>query len=292
MARCTLCPRLCGADRQKHMGLCNAGDLPRVARASLHFWEEPCISGINGSGAVFFSGCNLSCVFCQNYALHDGTLGIPHTPQALAARYLDLQAQGAHNINLVTPAPHLVAIRESLLLAREKGLQIPVVYNTNGYELAESLYLLEKLVDIYLPDLKYVTPELAERFSGRGDYFTFAAPAIQEMHRQVGTLSLDADGIAQRGLLIRHLVLPACVDEARRVLDYIANVLPIDTHISLMRQYAPTPNITKPPLNRRLTNREYDRIIAYCSSLGFENVWCQEKESASLEYTPTFTGWQ
>lgn len=274
------------------MGLCNAGDLPRVARASLHFWEEPCISGINGSGAVFFSGCNLSCVFCQNYALHDGTLGIPHTPQALAARYLDLQAQGAHNINLVTPAPHLVAIRESLLLAREKGLQIPVVYNTNGYELAESLYLLEKLVDIYLPDLKYVTPELAERFSGRGDYFTFAAPAIQEMHRQVGTLSLDADGIAQRGLLIRHLVLPACVDEARRVLDYIANVLPIDTHISLMRQYAPTPNITKPPLNRRLTNREYDRIIAYCSSLGFENVWCQEKESASLEYTPTFTGWQ
>lgn len=288
MNRCTSCPRRCGADRQTHMGLCNAGALPRVARAALHFWEEPCISGERGSGAVFFSGCNLSCIFCQNYALHDGTLGIPHTPEMLAERYLALQAQGAHNINLVTPTPHLAAVRASLLLARRAGLHIPVVYNTNGYELTESLRSLEGLVDIYLPDLKYVTDALAARFSGRGDYFSFASGAILEMHRQVGTLRLNGDGIAERGLLIRHLVLPACIDEARRVLDFIAQALPIETHISLMRQYAPTPNVNNPPLNRRLTDREYARLLDYCCALGFSNVWCQEKESASLEYTPDF----
>ena len=289
MAHCMNCPRRCGADRETHTGLCNAGKLPRVARVALHHWEEPCISGTRGSGAVFFAGCNLNCVFCQNYALHDGTLGTPQTADMLAAHYLDLQAQGAHNINLVTPTPHLDVIRQSLLTAKSMGLRIPVVYNTNAYELTDSLRQLEGLIDIYLPDLKYVTPALAERFSGFADYFTFASDAIREMYRQVGTLSLDADGIAQRGLLVRHLVLPACVDEARRVLDAIRSWLPSDTHLSLMRQYAPTPNITEPPLNRRLTDREYDRIVDYCIALGFENVWCQEKESATLDYTPQFT---
>ena len=286
--RCTVCPRRCGTDRTVHTGPCNAGDLPRVARAALHLWEEPCISGTRGSGAVFFSGCNLACVFCQNHVLHDGKAGRPHTPQQLADRYLALQAAGAHNINLVTPTPHLAAVRTSLALARQNGLRIPVVYNTNGYELVAALRALEGLVDIYLPDLKYVTPALAARFSGRADYFDFAGDAILEMYRQVGTLRLDADGIAVRGLLIRHLVLPACVDEARRVLDFIAAHLPLDTHLSLMRQYAPTPNITQPPLNRRLTAREYARAVDYCCALGFSNVWIQGPESASLDYTPNF----
>ncbi len=286
--RCTACPRRCGTDRTVHTGPCNAGDLPRVARAALHLWEEPCISGTRGSGAVFFSGCNLACVFCQNHVLHDGKAGRPHTPQQLADRYLALQAAGAHNINLVTPTPHLAAVRTSLALARQNGLRIPVVYNTNGYELVAALRALEGLVDIYLPDLKYVTPALAARFSGRADYFDFAGDAILEMYRQVGTLRLDADGIAVRGLLIRHLVLPACVDEARRVLDFIAAHLPLDTHLSLMRQYAPTPNVTQPPLNRRLTAREYARAVDYCCALGFSNVWIQGPESASLDYTPNF----
>lgn len=286
--RCTVCPRRCGTDRTVHTGPCNAGDLPRVARAALHLWEEPCISGTRGSGAVFFSGCNLACVFCQNHVLHDGKAGRPHTPQQLADRYLALQAAGAHNINLVTPTPHLAAVRASLALARQNGLRIPVVYNTNGYELVAALRALEGLVDIYLPDLKYVTPALAARFSGRADYFDFAGDAILEMYRQVGTLRLDADGIAVRGLLIRHLVLPACVDEARRVLDFIAAHLPLDTHLSLMRQYAPTPNVTQPPLNRRLTAREYARAVDYCCALGFSNVWIQGPESASLDYTPNF----
>ena len=261
--RCAACPRRCGAERT-------------------------CISGTRGSGAVFFSGCNLSCVFCQNHVLHDGTAGRPHTPEQLAGVYLALQADGAHNINLVTPTPHLAAVRASLLLARRRGLSIPVVYNTNAYELVPSLRALEGLVDVYLPDLKYVTPALSARFSGCADYFAFAAPAIQEMYRQVGTLRLDGDGMAVRGLLIRHLVLPACVDEARRVLDFIADSLPAETHLSLMRQYAPTPNVTEPPLNRRLTDREYARAVDYCCARGFTNVWIQGRESASLAYTPDF----
>lgn len=235
-----------------------------------------------------FSGCNLDCVFCQNHVLHDGTLGQEQTPEMLSDLYLSLQAQGAHNINLVTPTPHLAAIRQSLRQAKQRGLTIPVVYNTNAYDLTSSLLALEGLVDIYLPDLKYVTGALALRFSGRADYFSFAAKAILEMHRQVGVLQVGSDGIAERGLLIRHLVLPACVDEARRVLDFIAEHLPLTTHLSLMRQYAPTPNVTAPPLNRRLTSREYQRVIEYCLSLGFSNVWCQDKESASLTYTPDF----
>lgn len=288
MAACYSCPRRCGANRQLHTGDCNAGKFPRVARAALHHWEEPCISGTRGSGAVFFSGCNLDCVFCQNHVLHDGTLGQEQTPEMLSDLYLSLQAQGAHNINLVTPTPHLAAIRQSLRQAKQRGLTIPVVYNTNAYDLTSSLFALEGLVDIYLPDLKYVTGALALRFSGRADYFSFAAKAILEMHRQVGVLQVGSDGIAERGLLIRHLVLPACVDEARRVLDFIAEHLPLTTHLSLMRQYAPTPNVTAPPLNRRLTSREYQRVIEYCLSLGFSNVWCQDKESASLTYTPDF----
>ena len=179
-------------------------------------------------------------------------------------------------------------MRASLLLARRRGLSIPVVYNTNAYELVPSLRALEGLVDVYLPDLKYVTPALSARFSGCADYFTFAAPAIREMYRQVGTLRLDGGGMAVRGLLIRHLVLPACVDEARRVLDFIADSLPAETHLSLMRQYAPTPNVTEPPLNRRLTDREYARAVDYCCARGFTNVWIQGRESASLAYTPDF----
>lgn len=288
MEPCFACPRRCGADREKQIGLCNAGYLPRVARAAPHMWEEPCISGTRGSGAVFFTGCNLACVFCQNHVLHDGTLGRSYTPEKLAELYLALQSEGVHNINLVTPTPHIKVIRDSLLRARREGLTIPVVYNTNGYELVTSLQSLEGLVDIYLPDLKYVSDALAARFSGCGDYFAFAAKAMAEMQRQVGILKINSEGIAERGLLVRHLVLPACVDEARRVLDFIKDNLPQETTLSLMRQYAPTPNLTAPPLNRRLTDREYDRVVAYCIDLGFSNVFCQGKESATLAYTPDF----
>lgn len=286
--KCYLCPRQCGIDRDLYAGACGARALPRVARVALHEWEEPCISGFHGSGTVFFSGCNLGCIFCQNYVLQDGTLGIECTEEQLAEHFLHLQEDGAHNINLVTPSPHLVTIVPALKLAKKNGLTIPIVYNTNSYELAQALKMLDGLVDIYLPDLKYVSPILSKRFSKCENYFEVAVTAIQEMYRQVGDLTLDDNGIAQRGILIRHLVLPTCIDDSRKVLDIIAEHFPRTTHLSLMRQYAPTPNITEPPLNRRLTDREYDRILAYCCDLGFTNVWIQDKESATLRFTPSF----
>ena len=286
--QCGICPRNCGIDRSLHAGACGAELLPRVARVGLHHWEEPCISGTQGSGAVFFSGCNLRCVFCQNHVIRDGTLGLPCYAETLCRYFFSLKSQGAHNINLVTPTPHADTLIDALRLARSRGLDLPVVYNTNAYERVETLRRLEGLVDIYLPDFKYVSPLLSERFSGCADYYPVAAEAIAEMHRQVGILRLDAAGIARRGLLIRHLVLPGCIDDSRRVLDAIAGMLPRESFLSLMRQYAPTPNIEAPPLNRRLTDREYERICLYCGDLGFQNVYIQGRESADLSYTPDF----
>lgn len=287
--KCMLCPLQCGADRDKENGACCASRVPLVARAALHLWEEPCISGTNGSGTVFFSGCNMRCVFCQNYVLNDGTLGKPFHAEELANIYLSLERKGAHNINLVTPTPHLIAVRDSLRLAKDRGLRIPVVYNTNGYELVSSLKALEGLVDIYLPDFKYVSPVLADRFSGRKDYFEYASSAILEMYRQVGLLQTDENDIATRGLIIRHLVLPACVDEARRVFDYIAENLPKEVTVSVMRQYAPIPVPLPKPLDRRVTDREYDRAVEYALSLGLNHLYIQQKDSATLAYTPDFS---
>lgn len=289
---CYLCPRQCGIDREIQPGACGAGLLPRIARVALHAWEEPCISGTQGSGTVFFSGCNLGCIFCQNYVLQDGTVGIPCTVDQLCNHFLFLQEEGAHNINLVTPTPHLTTIIPALEQAKKNGLHIPVVYNTNSYECVDVLKKLDGLIDIYLPDFKYVSPILSKRFSHCEDYFPIALRAISEMHRQVGNLCFDENGIALRGMIIRHLVLPACLDDSRKVLDAIAEHFGIDVHLSLMRQYAPTPNISEPPLNRKLTDREYDRIVTYCTDLGFSNVWIQDKESATLQYTPSFINQQ
>ena len=247
-------------------------------------------SGSHGSGAVFFSGCNLSCLFCQNYEISAYQKGSLCQPERLAEIFLQLQAQDAHNINLVTPTPHLLAIRTALKLAKAQGLHLPVLYNTNAYERVESLQSLEGLVDIYLPDLKYVSPAFSKRLSGAEDYFDFAAPAIQEMQRQVGLLQLDNNGIAVRGLLIRHLVLPGCLEETRFVLNHISQALPQGTWLSLMRQYTPAGNIAQLPsmLKRTLTEREYQRAVQYCLDLGMEHVLLQEKEAANCAFTPAF----
>ena len=292
--RCNLCPRLCNIDRDSARGRCGVTGYThaRVARSMLHFWEEPGISGSNGSGAVFFSGCNLGCVYCQNEPLQPGALGRDYDAPALSKLFLSLQAQGAHNVNLVTPTPHVLALRKALRLAKDGGLTVPVVYNCGGYERVEALRALEGLVDIYLPDIKYVSSALAGRFSNAPDYFTFAAPAVKEMYRQVGTLRTDEMGVATRGLVVRHLVLPNCLDDSRRVLDFIAAALPHDTALSLMRQYAPTPRAMLTPLNRTLTEREYDRIQDYALARGLTNVLIQQKESASLDFTPTFTDYK
>lgn len=287
---CTLCPRKCNIDRSKKLGACGLDDGCYVARASLHMWEEPPISGTSGSGAIFFSNCNLRCVFCQNSTISRRINGRRLDENELAREMLRLMEAGAHNINLVSPTPHVKTIIKALKLSKKMGLTIPIVYNTNGYETVQTLAALNGLIDIYLPDLKYVSSELSSRFSGAADYFEHAAKAVPEMWRQVGTLTLDDSGIAKKGLIIRHLLLPNCVDEARNVLDFISNELPKDTFISLMSQYVPMAEaVSTPPLDRRVTKREYERALSYALSLGFTNIFTQKFSSQTSDYTPDFS---
>ena len=286
---CICCPRRCQVDRSLQAGFCGAGSVPRVARADLHHWEEPMFSGTRGSGAVFFSGCPLRCCFCQNMDISACQKGELCDEEALVSLFFSLKERGAHNINLVTPTPHISALKGALSRAKREGLNLPILYNTSGYDTVEGLKTLEGLVDIYLPDLKYVSPQLGLKFSGAADYFDAAAPAILEMQRQVGPLQLDADGIAQRGLMIRHLVLPGCIDETRRVLDFILEAFSNKTYLALMRQYTPISPMLKAPLNRPLTAREYERAADYCLQLGFCNVLLQEAAAATLAYTPPFS---
>ena len=289
--KCMLCPRACGVERETHVGFCGAPAQPVIARAALHFWEEPPISGTRGSGAIFFCGCNLDCLFCQNHEINHASVGREWSADELAALMLHLQAEGAHNINLVTPTPHIETIIPAVRRAREQGLQIPIVYNTNGYETIETLHRLEGVVDIYLPDLKYASALPARKYSGAEDYFRYAGPAVVEMHRQCGDLVCDENGIARRGLIVRHLVLPGSVDETRRILDFIAEKLPLTTHISLMGQYMPCHRASEiPPLNRKLLRREYDRAIAYCIQLGFEHVSIQSLDASDAAFVPEFNG--
>ncbi len=294
MASCFNCPLMCGADRSKgETGACGVGGASFAARAARHFFEEPPISGTLGSGAIFFTGCNMRCVFCQNIEIStkggEDLCAQPLDKTRLAEVMLRLQELGSHNINLVTPTPHLELILAAIPEARSRGLTVPIVYNTNGYERAESIKRLEGLVDIYLPDLKYVSPRLSLKYSGRADYFDFAAPALAEMQRQAGVMTADENGIAVKGLMVRHLVLPAAVDETRRVLDYIHDNFPQETYISLMSQYTPIQNMKK-PLDRRLKKAEYDRAVDYAISLGFTNVFIQALSSAEKDFTPDFNG--
>lgn len=289
MEGCTLCPRACGVDRSLARGFCGAEQLPRIAKIMLHQWEEPFISGSRGSGAVFFSGCNLKCVYCQNHEIRDGLIGEYYDEDRLAEVYLALQKSGAHNINLVTAAHYVPQVSNSLRIAKRAGLSIPVIYNSSGYESVVAIRSLAGLIDVYLPDWKYVSPLLSSRFSNAPDYSAVASEAIGEMYRQVGDLVLDGDGIVKSGLAIRHLVLPGCADDSRRVLDEIANCISKETHISLMSQYTPQASTTTFPLNRRITQREYDRVISYALSIGLHNILIQQLDSAQSVFTPQFT---
>lgn len=289
MEGCLLCPRACNVDRSITTGYCGAGLLPCVSKAMLHLWEEPFLSGTRGSGAVFFSGCNLGCIYCQNYRIRGGGIGESFDAEALANLYLRLQEDGAHNVNLVTAAPYVPIVADSIARAKSSGLKIPVVYNSSGYELSDTIRRLDGLVDIYLPDWKYISPLLSAKFSNASDYAEVAAKAICEMHRQVGDLRLDEAGLAVSGLAIRHLVLPGCVDDSRRVLDRIVTQIGKSASVSLMSQYTPQPCVTIQPLDRRLTKREYERTISYALSIGLYNILIQEMDSAKPVYTPDFT---
>lgn len=292
MAHCVLCPRVCGANRLKgQKGYCQVDGTLRLGRAALHFWEEPCISGTKGSGAIFFSGCNMGCVFCQNHTLAIAEVGEAITVERLAAICLELQGQGAHNINLVTPTHYVPQIIEALHLSKAEGLKIPIVYNTSGYEKVETLKSLEGLVDIYLPDFKYAQEELARKYSKAVNYFEYATLALQEMVRQVGTPVFDEEGMMQKGVIVRHLMLPGQLKNAKQVVSYLYETYGNQIYVSLMNQYTPLPQASRyPELNRKVTKRGYEHLVNYALGLGLEQGFIQEGETAKESFIPAFNG--
>lgn len=292
MGECRLCPRECGVNRLKgQRGYCGVAAELIVARAALHMWEEPCISGKEGSGAVFFSGCSMGCAFCQNRQISRGKQGKIITINRLARLFLDLQQQGANNINLVTAGHYLPQTAQALCLAKQQGLYIPVVYNSSGYEKVEALRMLEGLVDIYLPDFKYMDAELAKKYSFAGDYVKVVKAAIAEMVRQVGAARFDQRGMLQKGVIVRHLLLPGHVKDSKKVVEYLYQTYGNQIYISLMNQYTPMPSMAKDPLlSRKVTKREYQRLIDYALSLGLENGFIQEGETAKESFIPAFDG--
>lgn len=290
---CTLCPRNCTVDRGNgEKGICGQSAELKVARAALHFWEEPCISGTAGSGTVFFSGCSLHCVFCQNEPIANGTVGKMITVERLAEIFLELEQQGAHNINLVTPGHFIPQIKEALLLAKEKGLALPIVYNTSSYESVESLKYLDGLVDIYLPDFKYMSSELSAKYSHAPDYSVRAKAAIAEMVRQTGMPVFDEkgeEGLIKRGTIVRHLTLPGCMEDSKEILNYLHTTYGDQIYISIMNQFTPLENVVAfPELNRKITEEEYDELIDYAIELGIEQGFIQEGETAEESFIPDF----
>ena len=286
---CTLCPRQCGADRTRQKGACGAANQLRIARAALHHWEEPCISGTRGSGTVFFSGCSLRCCYCQNHPISQQGVGKDIDEHRLAEIFLYLQSQGAHNINLVTASQCLPWVIEALQIARSQGLNLPVVYNTSGYETFETVQLLVGLVDIWLADIKYVSSQLSGQYSFAKDYFQVCSQAVQAMIQQVGAPIMDEAGLMKRGVILRHLALPGHLEDSRRVLDFMAS-LPKDSFLaSLMSQYTPFYKAKElKPLNRRISTWEYRQVVNYAMDLGLTQGFMQQKSSAKEEYTPPF----
>ena len=288
--KCSLCPRLCLADRNITTGYCGVKNTLRVARAALHFWEEPCLSGEEGSGAVFFTGCNLRCVFCQNYEIARAEQGKEITIERLTEIFLELQDQNANNINLVTATHYVPQVVEALRAAKEKGLHIPVVYNSGGYESVETLKMLEGLVDIYLPDFKYLDSERAKRYSRAEDYPEIAKKALAEMVRQQPEAVFDERGIMEKGVIVRHLMLPGGIKDSKAVVNYLYETYGDQIFLSLMNQYTPLPHVAEyPEINRKLKKFEYDRLVDYAIFLGVENGFIQEGETAKESFIPAFT---
>ncbi len=308
---CKLCPRVCGIDRTSgKIGVCGENATVRISRASLHMWEEPCISGEKGSGTVFFTGCPLHCVFCQNRAISGGENGVSVTEKELADVFLRLQDMGALNINLVTPTHFVPYIVSALEKAKTCGLCIPVIYNTGSYECVETLKMLSGLVDIYLPDLKYFSSELSLRYSHAPDYFEIATRAIDEMVRQVGRFefsrtsadccdyithadSENDDELAfseiKKGVVVRHLILPGFTEDSKKIISYLYNKYGDDILISIMNQFTPLPGLSEyPEINHRVTAKEYDEVIDYALSIGVTNAFIQDEGTAEESFIPDF----
>lgn len=294
MSFCNVCPRSCKVDRKQSIhekgraGYCRSGMLPIVSRAALHHWEEPCISGTRGAGTVFFAGCNLSCVYCQNYEISELMHGEEISVERLRQIYFELIAQGAHNIDLVTPTHFTHAIFQSL----REPLPVPVVYNCGGYESIHTVAFLRKKIQCWLPDLKYSLREPAARYSDAPDYFEKTTAAIEQMYRQTGTYEIGSDGILKKGVLIRHLILPGNLENTKGVLRYVAETFaPGQVLFSLMRQYVPWGRASEfPEINRRLTEEEYNEAKAYMEELGIVDGYTQAADSSDAVYIPAFNG--
>lgn len=291
--KCDLCPRKCLVDRKKgEKGICGQTENLKVARAALHFWEEPCISGDAGSGAVFFSGCPLHCVFCQNENIANGTVGKEISVERLAEIFLELQEKGANNINLVTPGHFVPQITKALDLAKQEGLKLPIVYNTSSYETVETIKRLEGYVDIYLPDFKYMSSALSRKYSHAPDYAKVAKEAIAEMVRQTKEAQFvdgDEDNLILKGTIVRHLMLPGCMADSMQILKYLHETYGDMIYISIMNQFTPLSNLEKyPELNRRITDEEYETLVDYAIDIGIENGFVQEGDTAEESFIPAF----
>lgn len=290
LENCTLCPRKCGVNRlSENLGFCRQSDKIKLARAALHYYEEPCISGKNGSGAVFFSGCNLGCVFCQNQSISHENVGKEVSVKRLAEIFLQLQNQNAHNINLVTPTHFVIQITKALDLARQKGLSVPVVYNTSSYENSESINLLKGYVDVYLPDFKYWDNELAKKYSKAADYREVAIASIDKMINQKSHQFFDESGIIKEGVIVRHMILPGHTKDSMKIIEYLHKTYGDSISLSLMSQYTPLTHVKDyPELNRKITKREYDKVVNYALSIGVTNAFIQEGDTAKESFIPEF----
>lgn len=288
--KCKLCPRECNVNRLNgELGFCKSSNKIIISRAALHLWEEPCISGTKGSGTVFFSNCNLNCVFCQNHCISQEGLGIEISIENLSNVFLELQQNGANNINLVTPTHYVPQIIESLILAKSKGLSLPILYNSNGYDSLDTINALDGYIDVYLPDLKYFHSKYSLRYSKSKDYFEKASIAIKEMYKQVGTIKFDQNGMVKKGVIIRHLMLPGLLFDSKKIIDYIYKYFKDDVYISIMNQYTPMFKASDyEEINRPLNSSHYDALINYALDLGITNAFIQDPGSDSKEFIPDF----
>lgn len=285
---CTLCPRQCGINREKVKGFCQSMNQIKIARASLHYYEEPCISGNNGSGTIFFSGCNLQCIFCQNKNISKNNFGKEITIKRLSEIMLELQSSGAHNINLVTPTHFVPKIIKAIKKAKKLGLQIPIVYNTSGYEKKETIKLLDGLIDIYLPDFKYFNSEYAKKYSNAPNYFEYANESLKEMVRQTGPCKFNNNGILEKGVIVRHLMLPTLKEDTKNVLKYLYETFHDDIYISIMNQYTPPTNIKEKELKEPIKEIDYNEVIDYAIDLGIVNAYCQMDGTVNESFIPNF----
>lgn len=290
LKKCDLCPRKCYVNRlDGELGFCNASKDVKIAKVSLHMWEEPCVSGTKGSGTIFFSNCNLKCAFCQNHNISNEGTGKIVSIDRLSEIFLEQQERGAHNINLVTPTHYVPQIIEALKLAKNKGLNIPVLYNSNGYENVNTIKALRGFIDVYLPDLKYYKNKYALKYSKAPDYFNTACAAITEMVSQVGEAEFDDDGLIQKGVIIRHLMLPGLLFDSKKVIDYIHTAFNDSAYISLMNQYTPMHEAVKyPEINKSLNPDHYDTLVDYCVNRGITKGFIQESGTSSTAFVPDF----